>query len=134
MQDLHVDHCESSTLAFPDPIPTQTVNSVTYDFVRTGLKESKGLYKTADGLDRLSFENTATKRLRSVVRLDRTALIADPTETGKSYDASMSTYLVVDRPRYGFNAAACDWHWKLLKSIMDEGTPDYSLRFLRDEV
>jgi hypothetical protein len=125
---------ESSTLAFPDPIPTQTVNSVTYDLTRIGLGDSKGVFRTANGLDRLTIEHTLKNRARHVIRLDRLATVADPLTTGNNFEASMSTYVVVDMPRVGFDATAADWHWKLLKSIMDEGTPDYSLRFLRGEV
>lgn len=125
---------ESSTLAFPDPIPTQTVNSVTYDLARIGFGDSKGVFQTSDALDRLTIEHTVKNRARHVIRLDRRATVADPLSDGSNFEASMSTYVVTDMPRVGFDATAADWHWKLLKSIMDEGTPDYSLRFLRGEV
>lgn len=123
-------------MAFPETIPTQTVNSVTYDFFRTGFGDSKGVFGTADGLNRLSFEHTVKNRQRHVIRLDRSAVVADPLTTGSNLNASMSVYTVVDMPRVGggFDASAADWAWKLLNSIAVEGTPDYSLRFLRGEV
>jgi len=121
-------------VAFPETIPTQTVNSETYDFFRIGFGESNGLYTTADGLDRLSFSHTAKARNRHTSRIDRKATVADPLTTGSNFEASMSVIMTVDMPRIGFSAADADWCVKLLSSILNEGTPDYSLRLLRGEV
>jgi len=123
-------------LAFPETLPTQTVNSVTYDFARVGFGESKGLYVTADGLDRLTFEHTVKARTRHSLRIDRDAIVADPLTTGSNFKAGMSATLAVNMPNLGggFSASDADWLVKLLSSILVEGTPDYSLRWLRGEV
>jgi hypothetical protein len=117
-------------------MPTQTVNSKTYDFYRTGFGVSTGVYQTADGLDRLTFEHTVKARARHAIRLDRLAIVEDPLSTGSSFEAGMSATLAVNMPKLGggFDAADADWLVKLLSSILNEGTPDYSLRFLRGEV
>lgn len=123
-------------MAFPETLPTQTVNSETYDFFRTGFGSSSGVYTTADGLDRLSFDHTVKARSRHAIRLDRKAVVADPLTTGSNFEASMSAVLAVNMPNIGggFEAADADWLVKLLVSILNEGTPDYSLRLLRGEV
>lgn len=119
-------------MSIPDPIPTLTVNSVAYDFVRTGSGDATGVFKTADGLDRLTIAHTEKARRRSVIRLDRTAIADDPLITGNSFEAAMATYVVMDRHKV-FTAAEADWHLKLLSALLLEGTPDYSLRVLRGE-
>jgi len=119
-------------MSIPDPIPTLTVNSVAYDFLRTGSGDAKGVYRTADGLDRLTIEHTEKARRRSVIRLDRIAIADDPLITGNSFEASMSTYVVMDRHKV-FTAEDTDWHLKLLSAFLLEGTPDYSLRVARGE-
>lgn len=123
-------------MAFPDTIPTQTVNSVTYDFFRVGMSGSSGSYSTDDGLNRLSFDHTVKARARHAIRLDRDAIVEDPLTTGSNFKASMSAVLSVNMPRLGegFSATDADWLVKLLSSILVEGTPDYSLRLLRGEV
>jgi len=84
----------------------------------------------------LSFEHTVKARSRHAIRLDRKAIVEDPLTTGSNFEAGMSATLAVNMPNLGggFDAEDADWLVKLLSSILVEGTPDYSLRFLRGEV
>lgn len=110
------------------------MNSVTYDFARVGFGESKGLYRTADGLDRLTIEHSQKNRIRHVVRLDRTATVEDPLATGSSFETSFSVYTVIDAPKVGFTAADLDYGRQLLEAFHVAGTPDYGLRVIRGEI
>lgn len=121
-------------MALPDPIPTLTVNSVTYDLVRTGLGKGESTYQTSDGLNRLSISHSEKNRKRDVIRFDRTKIAASPFDAAKDQEYSMSTYVVVDSPRLGFTVAEKDWHLKLLSAFLVEGSPDYSLRVLGNEI
>jgi len=123
-----------ATVALPDPIPTQTVNSVAYNLPRVGMTDGKSVYRASDGLDRLTIEHTRKKRTRSVIRLDRRSLVENPFTTGTSLDTNTATYLVSDRDESLVTAVEADWHLKLLLSVLAEGSPDYSLRFLQGEV
>lgn len=125
---------ESNTLALPDPIPTLTVNSVTYDFARIGFGDASSIYQTSDGLNRLGIQHSQKARNRHVVRLDRRAVVEDPLTTGSSYEQSFSVYTVIDMPRVGFSAADVDYGRQLLEAFMLAGTPDYGLRVIQGEV
>lgn len=120
-------------MALPDPIPTITVNSVTYDLVRTSFGAGTSQYKTANGLDVLTVSHSEKNRKRDIIRLDRSKIAASPFDAAKDQEYSMSTYIVMDAPRLGFTAAERDWHTKLLAAIMVEGSTDYSLRVLQGE-
>jgi len=123
-------------LAFPETIPTQTVNSVAYNFFRTGFGQSNGQFKTADGLNALSISHLYKARTRHSFRIDREALVSDPYTTGNSLKQSMAATLVVNMPGKDsvLTATDADWMVKLLSSLLLEGTPDYSLRWLQGEV
>lgn len=121
-------------MALPDPIPTLTVNSVTYDFARVGFGDASSVYQTANGLDRLTIQHSQKARNRHVVRLDRKATVADPLTTGNNFETSFSVYTVIDMPRVGFSAATVDYGRQLLESFMIAGTPDYGLRVIQGEI
>lgn len=121
-------------MALPDPIPTLTVNAVTYDFVRTGMADGSSIYQTANGLDKLSVSHQQKSRNRTTLRLDRKKIAADPFDAGINQEYSMSTYVVWDRPMVGFTAAECDYHTQLLSALLVAGTPDYGLRVLQGEI
>lgn len=130
----HQRTAESNTLALPDPIPTLTVNSVTYDFARTGFGDTSSVYQTGDGLNRLTLSHAVKNRHRAVIRLDRTETVDDPFTTGSSYNSSFSVYTVFDWKDNDFAAEDLDYGGQLLEAVMLSGTPDYRLRFLKGEI
>jgi len=121
-------------LALPDPIPTLTVNAVTYDFARVGFGDSSGVFMTGDGLNRLTVSHSRKNRHRAVVRLDRTDTVEDPFTTGSSYNSSFSVYTVFDWKENDFAVEDLDYGGQLLDAFMAAGTPDYRLRFLKGEI
>jgi hypothetical protein len=124
----------------PDPIPTITINSVTYDLARTGVTGKTGnstgaaIYQTSNGLDRLTIEHSVKNRKRDVVRFDRTKVAATPFDAAKDQEYSMSAYVVVDSPRLGFTSAEKDYVFQLLSAFWVAGSPDYGLRVLNGEI
>jgi hypothetical protein len=121
-------------LALPDPIPTLTVNSKTYDFARIGMTDTSGIYQTADGLDRLTISHQYRKRNRFSVRLDRNFLADDPFVSTITQRFSHSVYTVIDTPQIGVDPVENDWLYQLHAAIMAAGTPDYSKRILQGEL
>lgn len=121
-------------MALPDPIPTITVNAVTYDFARVGMTDGNAIYRTATGLDKVTVSHQQKARNRTTLRLDRSKIAADPFDAGINQEYSMSTYVVWDRPKVGFTAAECDLHTQLLTAFLVAGTPDYGLRVLQGEI
>lgn len=122
------------TMALPDPIPTITVNAVTYDFARIGMDSSSAVYQTANGLDRLTVSHQSKTRNRHTLRLDRSKIAADPFDADINQKYTQSAYVVWDTPLIGVTAAEADLHSQLLVAIMAAGTPDYALRVLQGEV
>jgi hypothetical protein len=116
-----------------DPIPTLTVNAVTYDFARVGGDLEKGIFQTADGANRLTLARQTRKRVRTSMRIDRTFLAEDPFVPDTNADYSHSAYVVWDRPRVGVTATQENYLGQLLTAVMVAGTPDYALRVLQGE-
>jgi len=121
-------------MALPDPIPTITVNSVAYDFARVGMTDGKAVYQTADGNDRLTIENSVKNRSRTLIRLDRSKIAANPFDADLNQAYSFSTYVVMDRPKLGVSASEVNLHGQLLDALLVAGTPDYRLRVVQGEV
>jgi hypothetical protein len=120
-------------MALPDPIPTLTVDAVTYDFARIGMNDTSSVYQTANGLDRLTVSHVLKNRNRHTIRLDRKKVAADPFTADLNQEYSFSTYVVCDAPKLGVTAAEMNVHSQLLTALMVAGTPDYVLRVLQGE-
>lgn len=118
----------------PDPIPTLTVNSVTYDFVRIGSTETSSVYQTANGNDRMIVSRQNKARNRYTIRLDRRKVAANPFDASLNQEYTQSAYVVWDIPKLGVTPEEADYHGQLLSAVMVAGTPDYALRVLRGEV
>jgi len=121
-------------MALPDPIPTLTVNAVTYDFARVGMADGSSVYQTANGLDRVSIGHQDKARSRTTLRVDRRKVAADPFNAALNQEYSISTYVVSDAPKLGVTQAERDYHSQLLTAFMVAGTPDYWLRILQGEI
>jgi len=120
-------------MALPDPIPTLTVDAVTYDFFRTGMNGTSSTYSTANGLDHLTVSHTFNKRKRSVMRVDRDFVATDPYVPFNNNKYSHSAYVVYDAPGVGVTPTQQDKLGQLLAALMAAGTPDYVLRMLQGE-
>lgn len=93
---------------FSDP-QTVTVNAVAQTLPAISREKSKSVYREDVGEYSLEISHNETgKRIRSVVRLNRTKVTADPFIPAQNVQVSHSTYLVVDRPVAGFTAAELD--------------------------
>jgi hypothetical protein len=86
---------------FTDP-QSVTVNSVAQSMPRVQTNAQKSIYSKADETFKLTLSHTPTKdRVRSMARLDQRAIVADPLTAVNDYQ-TLSFYVVVDRPTYGF--------------------------------
>lgn len=133
MEDFHIPPVKA-TMALPDPIPTLTVDAITYDFARTSFGDAQSIYRTANGLDVLTIAKTEKARSRFSVRFDRSKIAADPFDDNRNVPLSMSSYLVMDVPPTGFTAAEIQDHTELLTAFLVAGTPDYVLRVIQGEI
>lgn len=92
---------------FADP-QSVTINSVAQSMPRVSSKDTSSIYSKVDGTWKLTVSHTPSKdRIRSMVRLDQRAIVADPLTSVNDYE-TLSFYAVIDRPVYGFTQAQCE--------------------------
>lgn len=86
---------------FTDPL-TLTVNAIAKTLPKVSTQPFQSGYQTNDEAYKLSISHQATKsatpRLRSMVRVDHTAVVVNPL-TGDNENQSLSIYIVIDRPK-----------------------------------
>lgn len=94
---------------FADP-QSVTVNAVAKSMPRVSVKDLSSVYSKDDQTFKLtiSHQNTAGKRVRSQVRIDQRAIVADPLTAVNDYE-TLSFYFVIDRPEVGFSSTEVNY-------------------------
>lgn len=87
-------------MAFTDP-QSITIAGVTTPLPRVNSGNNGSEYLSSDGLLKLSASSAYGRRIRRVLRVDKTKVAADPL-TSNNTEVSSSIYLVVDEPKWGF--------------------------------
>lgn len=93
---------------FSDP-QTVTINSVAQAMPRVSQKDRSAVYMKSDQSYTLSISHSAAAQghIRSLVRLDKRAVVTNPLDSTNDYD-TMSFYSVLDHPVYGFTMAEAE--------------------------
>lgn len=93
---------------FTDP-QSITVNSVAQSMPRVEVGNRRAVYRKADGSYTMtvSHQNASNNRVRSMVRVDRVAVVPDPI-TAVNDEETLSAYFVIDRPIQGFTSTEVD--------------------------
>jgi hypothetical protein len=92
---------------FADP-QSVTVNAVPQSMPRISSNGKISIYQKADGTFTLTLSHLLAKnRVRSMARIDQKAIVADPLTSVNDYE-TLSFYVVVDRPNYGFTSTQVD--------------------------
>lgn len=103
---------------FADP-QVVTVNAVAQSMPRLSSTGTAATYAKADGTFTLNISHKESKdRIRSMARIDQKAVVADPLTAVNDYE-TLSFYVVVDRPVYGFTSAQTDQLIAGLKTWLD---------------
>lgn len=89
---------------FSDPISI-TVSGSAKSLARTGTGPDTGGFATSDRAYRLTISHSYGKRIRSLLKMQKDSLVANPLVTGQNINQSASVYLVIDRPA-GYDTAA----------------------------
>lgn len=94
-------------LSDPQTVTPPTLGAQSLPRVKTDGTSS--LYQKSDGNFMLSVKHELSKtkqgeRIRSVVRVDRRKVVADPITQVNDYQ-TLSAYVVFERPPYGFDSA-----------------------------
>jgi len=90
---------------FSDP-QSVTVNGAAKSMPRVENDGKKSVYQMNDETFKLiiSHQPTGSDRVRSMVRIDQRAVVADPLTSVNDYE-TLTYYVVVDRPSVGFTSA-----------------------------
>lgn len=103
---------------FADP-QSVTVNAVAQSMPRVSTTGLSTTYSKSDGTFKLNISHTPSKgRVRSLARLDQRAIVADPLTAENDYQ-TLSFYVVIDRPDYGFTSTQVDQLVTGFKSWLD---------------
>jgi hypothetical protein len=87
---------------FTDP-QSVTVNAVAQSMPRVETNGKKSVYSKSDETFKLTLSHTPSKdRIRSMARLDQRAIVTNPLDSTQSDYDTLSFYVVIDRPLYGF--------------------------------
>lgn len=103
---------------FADP-QTVTVNAVAKVMPRILMEGLKSTYQLADQTFKFVVSHTVSnQRVRSMVRIDQRAIVADPLTAETDYE-TLGIYLVIDRPEYGFSSTQVEQLIAGLKTWLD---------------
>jgi predicted Zn-dependent peptidase len=104
---------------FTDP-QVVTVNSVAQSMPRVESNGLKSIYRKADSTFQLTLSHikSGANRIRSMARIDQRAIVSDPLTSANDYE-TLSFYVVIDRPDYGFTQTQVDQLIAGLKTWLD---------------
>jgi hypothetical protein len=100
---------------FADP-QSITVNGVAKSMPRISSSGLESLYSMSDEAYKLRISHQKSgKRIRSMVRVDRRDIVADPLTAENDYE-TLGVYFVIDRPEVGFSVTEIDYVVQALKT------------------
>jgi hypothetical protein len=91
-------------MAFADP-QSVTINAVAQSMPRTSSGVNTGTFTKDDGTYKVTVSHSYGKRTRRSIRIDGKKIAADPFDTTRNEQVSMSFYVVVDVPPQGYTVA-----------------------------
>lgn len=91
-------------MAFADP-QSVTINAIANSLPRVSQGNYNGAFMTEDGLLTLSISHEKKKRTRHLLKITQTKTVTDPLIPANSTPVSISAYVVVDTPPFGYTAA-----------------------------
>jgi len=87
-----------------------TVNAVAQSMPRVETGSRKSVYQKNDQTFTLTISHQTGKdqRIRSVARFDQRAIVTNPLDSTKQDYDTLTFYVVLDRPSYGFSMTQCE--------------------------
>lgn len=113
-------------MAFADPQKVK-VGAVEKTLPRVNSGNFSSTYLSSDGLTKLtiSTQETGRNRKRHSYRVDVSKITEDPFIDNQNDEVSMSTYIVIDRPKVGFtNAEALEVVVGMLNAAVESEDSD----------
>lgn len=91
-------------MALADP-QSVTISGTATSLARTGLTLDQGTFGDATGQVTFSAMHSSSKRTRHTVKLQKSAIVADPLVPSVNQNVSYSAHLVIDMPKNGVSLA-----------------------------
>lgn len=91
-------------MALADP-QSVTVSGTAVSLPRTGLSLDEGSFTDSTGQTRLVTSHMTNRRTRHMVKLSKSAIVADPLVPSVNQNVSYSAHIVVDMPKNGVSLA-----------------------------
>lgn len=105
-------------MAFADP-QSITVNAVAQSMPRVSTTGLKSVYQKADDTYKLTIAHDVNaQRIRTVYRVDNKAIVPDPLTAVNDFQ-TLSMYLVVERPPFGFSETNVSQLWAGFKDAVN---------------
>lgn len=103
---------------FTDP-QSVTIAGVAKSMPRISSNLMKSVYQTNDETYTLTISHQVSgERVKSLIRLDRKAIVQNPTTSLLDYDI-LSVYVVIERPKFGFTSTEVNDTVAGLKTLLD---------------
>lgn len=107
-------------MAFSDP-QSITINAVAQSLPLIKREATRSTYVKADESVKLILSHQDTpKRTRTMIRAEQRKVASDPLTSVNEYK-SLSVYVVIDRPEYGFDSSEIDYLVQGLKTWLSSG-------------
>lgn len=91
-------------MALADP-QSVTIGGVATSLPRTGLTLDEGKFTSSDGQVILTSLHSSTRRVRHTIKLQKSAIVADPLVPSTNQNVSYSSHIVMDLPKNGVSNA-----------------------------
>lgn len=119
-------------MSFTDP-QTVTISGATTPLPKVNNLVNGSEYLSADGLIKLSANSAYGKRTRRLLRLDHSKIAVDPLAPSLNAVQSMSVYIVVDTPKWGYTNAEALAVYVGLKTQMSASSDALIVKLLGGE-
>lgn len=91
-------------MALADP-QSVTISGAATPLPRTGLALDQGSFADASGQVTLSVLHSSARRTRHTIKLQKSAIVADPLVPSTNQNVSYSAHIVLDMPKNGVSVA-----------------------------
>lgn len=103
---------------FSDPLSI-TIAGVAKSMPRISSTGTKTVYQTNDETYTLTISHMVSgKRIKSLFRVDRKEIVTSPLDSTNDYD-TLSVYVVIERPNFGFSSTQVNDVVAGLKTMLD---------------
>jgi len=119
-------------VALADP-QSVTISGTANALNRVSSGDNSGAFSKDDGNVKLSVSHAYGRRTRRTIRVDHRKVAADPLNAAQNLNYSMSMYIVVDVPPFGYSPSEAKAVWDGFIANLAANTAANTVKFLGGE-